>query len=49
MITKDPLIQANQLRPFVADLSDLKAVKAAAEQLMKETDRLDILVNNASL
>jgi hypothetical protein len=49
MIKSDPSIGTNQIRPFIADLGDLKAVKTAAEKLMTGTDRLDILVNNAGL
>ena len=46
---KDSSIGADQLHPFVADLGDLKVVRAAAEKLMTTTDRLDILINNAAL
>jgi hypothetical protein len=49
MRKKDLSIRADQLRPLFADLGDLKAVKAAAEEWMKETGRLDVLVNNAGL
>jgi len=35
--------------PFVADVSDLKQVKQAAEGLVANETRLDILVNNAGL
>jgi NAD(P)-dependent dehydrogenase (short-subunit alcohol dehydrogenase family) len=45
----DPRIRDEQLRTFVADLGDLKAVQRAAEELIKETDRLDILINNAGV
>lgn len=47
--TKDNSIRADQLRPFVADLGDLKAVRATAEKLMTTTDSLDILIHNAAL
>ena len=39
--------RADQLHRFVADLGNLKAVQAAAENLMTRTTRLDILANNA--
>lgn len=42
-------IQAQNLVPFVADLGDLKAVRQAAEEVVKAESRLDILVNNAAL
>lgn len=48
----DSSIEEEQLRPFVADLGDLKVVKAAAEVLMGdlgEEGRLDLVVNNAGL
>ena len=44
-----PSINPDQLRTFVADLGDLKAVEQAARKIMKSTSRLDILVNNAGL
>jgi 3-oxoacyl-[acyl-carrier protein] reductase len=34
---------------LAADLADIGQVEALAEQLKKETDRLDVLVNNAAL
>jgi len=40
-------VKEGKVKPFVAELSDLKAVKAAAEELAKSTDRLDVLINNA--
>lgn len=49
MLQKDSGIEVERLRPFVVDLGDLKAVKVAAEKLMEETDRLDVLVSNAGL
>ena len=45
----DPSISPDQLRPFIADLGDLKAVQTAAKKMMETTDRLDILINNAGL
>jgi NAD(P)-dependent dehydrogenase (short-subunit alcohol dehydrogenase family) len=42
-------IGAGQLKPFVADLGDLKAVKEAAQKFIATENRLDILVNNAGL
>jgi len=45
----DPSLTPDQLRPFVADLGDLKAVQSTAKKLMEIIDRLDILINNAGL
>lgn len=44
-----PAIQKDNLGVFVADLGDLKQVKAAAETFVASETRLDILVNNAGL
>lgn len=49
MLTLTPSLSPSLLRPFVADLGDLKSVKSAAEKLMREETRLDIIVNNAGL
>ena len=46
---RDSSIASDRLRPFIADLGDLKAVKNSAERLMAATGQLDILVNNAGL
>ncbi|TRM65860.1 hypothetical protein BD626DRAFT_486052 [Schizophyllum amplum] len=48
----EELVKANphvEARPFVADMADLKQVKAAASALMDFEDRLDIIVNNAGI
>jgi NADP-dependent 3-hydroxy acid dehydrogenase YdfG len=45
----DASITPSQLRPFVTDLGDLKAVQTTAKKMMETTDRLDILINNAGL
>ncbi|KIJ51185.1 hypothetical protein M422DRAFT_157943 [Sphaerobolus stellatus SS14] len=37
------------LHPFVVELSDLKAVKAATDNFLQKETRLDILINNAGL
>ena len=44
-----PSVQKANLGTFVADLGDLKQVKAAAEKFLASETRLDILVNNAGL
>lgn len=48
MQAESSAIKDGQLRPFVADLADLKAVQRAAIEVTKTTNRLDILVNNAA-
>ncbi|KAL1748955.1 hypothetical protein HDZ31DRAFT_79308 [Schizophyllum fasciatum] len=48
----DALKEANpkaEALPFVADMADLKQVKAAAAQLLESANRLNILVHNAAL
>ncbi|KAH8662397.1 short-chain dehydrogenase [Xylariales sp. PMI_506] len=49
MRTGNPSIDKDQLVPFVADLSDVKAVRAAAQALVQSEDKLDILVHNAAI
>lgn len=38
-----------RIKFVVCDLSDMRAVKNVADQLMEELGRLDILVNNAGV
>jgi NAD(P)-dependent dehydrogenase (short-subunit alcohol dehydrogenase family) len=51
MLSSSPTgtIKPRQLKPFVADLGDLKAVKQAALHFMSHESRLDIPINNAGL
>jgi NAD(P)-dependent dehydrogenase (short-subunit alcohol dehydrogenase family) len=49
MKRESPNIKDDQLHPFAADMGDLKAVKAAAQNFMANESRLDILINNAGL
>jgi NAD(P)-dependent dehydrogenase (short-subunit alcohol dehydrogenase family) len=49
ILAASPSIPASNLVPFVADIGDWKAVKSVAEKLLKEEDRLDILINNAGI
>ena len=42
-------IGTDKLVPFAADLSDMKALKKAAEELLRTESRLDLLVNNAAV
>ncbi|APD07292.1 3-hydroxybutyrate dehydrogenase [Flavobacteriaceae bacterium UJ101] len=37
------------IKGFVADFSDLNAVKQMAEQILKEISKIDILINNAGI
>ncbi|KAF2970637.1 hypothetical protein GQX73_g2928 [Xylaria multiplex] len=39
---------ADKIRWFQCDLADWKKTKRVAEQIQKDTDRLDILINNAA-
>ncbi|MEN0005881.1 MAG: SDR family NAD(P)-dependent oxidoreductase [Bacteroidota bacterium] len=39
----------NQIDGFVADFSDLEAVKTMGEQVNSQLDRLDVLINNAGV
>ncbi|KAH8897566.1 short-chain dehydrogenase [Thozetella sp. PMI_491] len=45
----NPAIKEDKLIPFVADLGDLRAVRAAAQSLLQSENRLDILVHNAAI
>lgn len=47
--SSNPSIAVNKLESFIADLGDLKAVQAAAQDLLSKEDRLDILVHNAAV
>ncbi|KAI1321408.1 short-chain dehydrogenase [Xylariaceae sp. FL0255] len=50
MAASNPDLAGNgRLVPFVADLGDLRAVKAAGEKLAREGSKLDILVHNAAV
>ncbi|KDR82201.1 hypothetical protein GALMADRAFT_60122, partial [Galerina marginata CBS 339.88] len=49
ILAASPSVQKDKLGIFVADLADLKQVKAAAEKFIATETRLDILVNNAGL
>jgi NAD(P)-dependent dehydrogenase (short-subunit alcohol dehydrogenase family) len=42
-------VTACRVEFIICDLSDMIAVKKAAEELMRKLDRLDILINNAGL
>ena len=39
----------NELNGFVADFSDLKAIKEMAEQIKKELPKIDVFINNAGV
>ncbi|NIJ43820.1 NAD(P)-dependent dehydrogenase (short-subunit alcohol dehydrogenase family) [Wenyingzhuangia heitensis] len=43
------LSQNGKIKGFVADFSDLSAVKSMAEQILKEVSGLDVLINNAGI
>lgn len=49
ILALSPSIAASNLKPFVADIADYRAVKDAADAFIKIEDRLDILVNNAGI
>jgi NAD(P)-dependent dehydrogenase (short-subunit alcohol dehydrogenase family) len=49
MRQESPSIGADKLLPFVVDLGDIRAVKAAAQHILSTESRLDILINNAAL
>lgn len=49
MMTENPSIGLNKLVPFVADLSDPRAVRVAAQSLLQSETRLDILIHNAAM
>lgn len=49
MLQMSPCIDQRQLRPFVVDLGDLKAVQQAARAVVAGSSRLDILIHNAGL
>lgn len=49
ILAHSPIIDASQLKPFVAAIDDYAAVKSAAEAFLLEETRLDILVNNAGI
>jgi NAD(P)-dependent dehydrogenase (short-subunit alcohol dehydrogenase family) len=49
MRNKNPSIGENNLVPFVADLGDIREVRAAAEGLLQTESKLDILINNAAV
>lgn len=44
-----PLLDANSIESFVADLSDLKAVKILADDIKSKYTKLDVLINNAGV
>ena len=48
MAASAPTLDSGLLKPFVADLADLKSVQHAAKQVSTQEDRLDIIVNNAA-
>lgn len=41
-------IGREKLVPFVADIGDVRAVKAAAQHFAQSENRLDILIHNAA-
>lgn len=45
----NPSIPAENLKPLVMDLNNLKEVRTVAQSFVKEQIRLDILVNNAGV
>lgn len=45
----DPEINTNLIHFVQMDLSSLASVKTAAEQILSDTDRIDILMNNAGV
>lgn len=49
MLDLSPSLSPCLLRPFIADLDDLRAVKAASEALLSSATRLDIIIHNAGL
>jgi NAD(P)-dependent dehydrogenase (short-subunit alcohol dehydrogenase family) len=49
LVEASPQLATQQLRPFVADLGNFKEIYSAAQGLLSNEDRLDIVVNNAGL
>ncbi|KAJ5117423.1 hypothetical protein N7448_011055 [Penicillium atrosanguineum] len=49
MKSQNPRIGEEKLVPFVADLSDIRAVRAAARAVLMNESRLDILIHNAAV
>jgi meso-butanediol dehydrogenase/(S,S)-butanediol dehydrogenase/diacetyl reductase len=41
--------QSTNIQTVVADLTDLESVANAAEQMLKDYDHIDVLVNNAGI
>jgi len=49
ILKEAPSVSKAQLGTFIAEFTDLKAIKAAADKFVAEQDRLDLLFNNAGL
>ncbi|PVH93963.1 short-chain dehydrogenase [Periconia macrospinosa] len=49
ILSASPSLDPTKLVPFVADLGNWSQVKQRAEQLIKDEDRLDFLINNGGV
>ncbi|KAF8994912.1 short-chain dehydrogenase [Cyathus striatus] len=48
IISSSPSVSKELLKPFIAELSDLKQVKATSDKFLADESRLDLLIHNAA-
>ena len=48
-VAQEAKVKEDQIKPFEIDLSSLKSVKQAAQEILKRTNKIDILLNNAGI